>query len=127
MARRVRAFGICMALFATTAAAQTPAVPSTVAPAVGNSGHGIGGRGPAVVSPEVRADGTVTLRFLAPNATQVTVSGELDGKSHPMTKGADGVWSVTIGPLAPEFIHGGDSRKSTYCSGLPLPSYLLLL
>ena len=34
--------------------------------------------------------------------TSVVASGELDGKPHPMTKGADGVWSVTIGPLAPD-------------------------
>jgi enterochelin esterase-like enzyme len=59
-------------------------------------------RRPAVVSPEIGADRTVTLRYLAPNATQVTASGELDGKPHPMTKGADGIWSVTIGPLAPD-------------------------
>ena len=60
------------------------------------------GRGPVVVSPEIGADRTLTLRYLAPNATQVTASGELDGKAHPMTKGADGVWTVTIGPLAPD-------------------------
>jgi enterochelin esterase family protein len=54
------------------------------------------------VSPEIGADRTLTLRYLAPAATQVTASGELDGKPHPMTKGADGIWSVTIGPLAPD-------------------------
>jgi len=55
-----------------------------------------------VISPEIGADRTLTLRYLAPNATQVTASGELDGKPHPMTKGADGVWTVTVGPLAPD-------------------------
>jgi enterochelin esterase-like enzyme len=60
------------------------------------------GRGPSVVSPEIGADRTLTLRYLAPNATQVTANGELDGKPHPMTKGADGIWTVTIGPLAPD-------------------------
>jgi enterochelin esterase family protein len=60
------------------------------------------GRGPALVSPEVGADRGVTLRYLAPNATAVTASGELDGKPHPMTKGENGVWSVTVGPLAPD-------------------------
>ena len=59
-----------------------------------------GARGP--VSPEVGADRTLTLRYLAAGATQVTASGELDGKPHPMTKGADGIWSVTVGPLAPD-------------------------
>ena len=58
--------------------------------------------GPPPVSPEIGADRTLTLRLLAPNAKQVTADGELDGKPHPMTKGADGVWSVTIGPLAPD-------------------------
>src|SRR5262245_34713549 len=37
------------------------------------------GRGPVYNSPEVASDRRVTLRFLAPNAQQVTVSGELDG------------------------------------------------
>jgi len=61
-----------------------------------------GGRGPAVVSPEVSRDGAITLRYLAPNAQQVTASGELDGKPHPMTKGENGIWTVTIGPLPPD-------------------------
>src|SRR6476620_1183435 len=68
----------------------------------GRGGRGGGRGGPAVVSPEVSADGTVTLRLLAPDAKQITVSGELDGKPHPMTKGEDGIWSVTIGPLPPD-------------------------
>jgi enterochelin esterase family protein len=55
-----------------------------------------------LVSPEVGADKTVTLRFLAPNAQQVTASGELDGKPYPMTKGDNGIWTVKIGPLAPD-------------------------
>jgi enterochelin esterase-like enzyme len=57
---------------------------------------------PAVVSPEIGANRSVTLRYLAPNAREVVANGELDGKPHPMTKGANGVWSVTIGPLAPD-------------------------
>ena len=57
---------------------------------------------PQVVSPEVGADRTITLRYLAPNAREVVATGELDGKPHPLTKGTDGVWSVTVGPLAPD-------------------------
>lgn len=57
---------------------------------------------PAYVSPQVNADRTVTLRLFAPDAKQVVAAGELDGRPHPMTKGGDGVWSVTIGPLAPD-------------------------
>ena len=60
------------------------------------------GRGPQVVSPQVNADRTITLRFRAPDAKEVVAIGEIDGKDHTMTKGDDGVWSVTIGPLAPD-------------------------
>ena len=55
-----------------------------------------------VVSPEVSADRNLTLRYRAPDAKQIVVTGELDGKPHPMTKASDGVWTVTIGPLAPD-------------------------
>jgi enterochelin esterase-like enzyme len=58
--------------------------------------------GPPIVSPEVGADRTVTFRFRAPTAKEVTLIGELDGKTHPMTKGDNGIWTVTIGPLAPD-------------------------
>lgn len=57
---------------------------------------------PAVVSPEIGADKTITFRYFAPAAKQVTVNGELDGKPHPLTMGTHGVWSVTVGPLAPD-------------------------
>ena len=57
---------------------------------------------PPVVSPEVTADRRIILRVYAPAAQQVVAAGELDGKPHPMTKGADGVWTVTIGPLEPD-------------------------
>jgi enterochelin esterase family protein len=70
-------------------AGQPPAAPR---------GPARGGRGPAIVSPEVHPDKTITVRFNAPNASEVTLIGELDGKTYPMTKGADGVWSVTVGP-----------------------------
>jgi enterochelin esterase family protein len=56
---------------------------------------------PSFVSPEVQ-DRSITLRYFAPNARQVTATGELDGRPYPLTKGADGVWSVTVGPLAPD-------------------------
>jgi enterochelin esterase family protein len=57
-----------------------------------------------VVSPEVNQDRTVTLRVLAPKADEVLVTGEiLDGaKPTPLTKGDDGVWSGTLGPLPPD-------------------------
>ena len=58
--------------------------------------------GPSFTSPEVGADRRLTLRYLAPNAKSVVAAGELDGKPHPLTRGDNGVWSVTIGPLAPD-------------------------
>jgi enterochelin esterase-like enzyme len=82
---------VALAAFSfSPAAAQAPAA---------NNG---GGNPAPIVSPEVRPDRTVTLRFRAPDADEVVLIGELDGQQHPMTKGEDGVWTVTIGPLAPD-------------------------
>ena len=55
-------------------------------------------------SPEVHGDRRVTFRLRAPDAPRVELVGEvLQGKgAQAMTKGADGVWSITIGPLPPE-------------------------
>jgi enterochelin esterase-like enzyme len=79
--------------------AQTPATPASTP-------GGRGGRGglPAVRSPEVHADRTVTFRLRAPEATAVELVGEVMQGQGPkeMIKGDDGVWSVTIGPLPPE-------------------------
>jgi len=82
--------------------AQTPQTPPAGAAPPQAPGRGGGRGGPPVVSPEVNADRTVTLRFRAPNAKEVTLIGELDGKTYPMTKGENGVWTVTVGPLAPD-------------------------
>jgi enterochelin esterase-like enzyme len=96
---------IAATLLIGVGSAQTPQAPPAGAPPAGApQGRGAGGGrgGPAVVSPEVKDDRTVTLRFRAPNAKEVTVIGEIDGQEHPMTKGENGVWSVTLGPLAPD-------------------------
>jgi enterochelin esterase family protein len=55
-----------------------------------------------VVSPEVHADRTVTFRLRAPEANEVSLTGELLDAPTVLTRGADGVWSVTVGPVAPE-------------------------
>jgi len=59
---------------------------------------------PPVVSPEVHADRRVTFRLRAPQAREVSMSGEWAGgnKAAPMTKDENGVWSVTVGPIAPD-------------------------
>jgi hypothetical protein len=67
---------------------------------------GRGGRGsaPAIFSPDVHKDRTVTLRLNAPKATEVTLSGNItvDKPTMPMTKDEKGVWSITVGPLEPD-------------------------
>lgn len=54
-----------------------------------------------VVTPEVHADRKVTFRIRAPKAEQVTLYGDWMpvGDQLPMNKDADGVWSVTTGPI----------------------------
>ncbi len=81
MKTNVSAILLAMAL-ATISTAQTP-------PADG------------LISPEVHADRTVTFRVRAPKASEVTVYGDwlAPGKTEPMTKGADNVWSLTTAPL----------------------------
>jgi len=55
-------------------------------------------------SPEVHADGTITFRVLAPAARSVSVGGDMiQGQPRrAMTKDSTGVWSVTMGPFAPD-------------------------
>jgi enterochelin esterase-like enzyme len=58
-----------------------------------------------IVSPDILADGRVTFRLNAPKADEVVLTGEfLDGPRN-FAKDADGVWSVTVGPIAPEVYH----------------------
>ena len=56
-----------------------------------------------LVSPELQPAGKVTFRVRAPKAARVTLFGAWMplGTEEPMTKDADGVWSVTVGPLTP--------------------------
>lgn len=58
---------------------------------------------PPVVSPEVHADRKVTFRIRAPKASDVTFFGDWmpTNTSEKMSRGNDGVWSVTLGPLPP--------------------------
>lgn len=57
----------------------------------------------SLVSPQVGADRKVTFRIRAPKAERVTLYASWMplGTEEPMTKGADGVWTVTVGPIAP--------------------------
>jgi enterochelin esterase-like enzyme len=57
---------------------------------------------PALQSPEMNADNRVTFRFRSPNAKEVLFVREGE-KPVPMQKDDQGVWSVTTGPLEPDF------------------------
>ncbi|HEU4548794.1 MAG TPA: alpha/beta hydrolase-fold protein [Rhizomicrobium sp.] len=69
------------------------------------------------ISPVIHPDRSVTLKVNAPLAREVRVTGHIIGmnahwnsaprKSIPMTKGADGIWSVTLGPLKPDIYDYG--------------------
>ncbi|MFH0841197.1 MAG: alpha/beta hydrolase-fold protein [Bacteroidota bacterium] len=63
-----------------------------------------------VNSPEVTDDHMVTFRIKAPDAHEVMLSGSvlLGLKSQnpvPFAKGDDGMWTLTVGPLAPEIYY----------------------
>jgi enterochelin esterase family protein len=49
----------------------------------------------------VKPDRTVTFRLRAPEATDVKVAGDFVSSPQAMTKGDDGVWTATLGPLNP--------------------------
>jgi enterochelin esterase-like enzyme len=64
--------------------------------------------GANLISPEVSDDRMVTFRLKAPDAQTVALTGGPTllaiGKGNapiPFTKGADGVWTLTVGPLKP--------------------------
>src|SRR6185312_4883677 len=69
------------------------------------------------ISPIIHPDRSVTLKVNAPLAREVRVTGHIIGmnahwlsaprKSIAMTKGADGIWSVTLGPLKPDIYDYG--------------------
>lgn len=60
-------------------------------------------------SPEVHADRSVTFRVKAPDAQRVELNGAVLaavgrnwGETLPFTRGEDGVWTLTLGPLRPD-------------------------
>ena len=87
----MRLLGRCLALLAV--AAIVPACAgATSTPATPNASM-------SLISPEVNADGTVTLRLRADDAIGVTASGDIGDLT--LTKDAGNVWSATTSPLAP--------------------------
>ena len=78
---------------ASLAAQQPPAAPTP----------GAAARPAPLRSPDIHPDRTVTFRLLAPKASEVTLNGSWDsGTNLKMTKDEAGIWSTTIGPLAPQ-------------------------
>ena len=94
---------------AICAAALTCGVPPALAqapaaPAPQGRGAGPAAAAPAFASPEVAADRRLTFRIHAPNAQAVRLTaGDIPGvgQTTHLTKGENGVWAVTIGPIDP--------------------------
>jgi len=53
-------------------------------------------------SPEIQADNRVTFALQAPQATAVSLEGLPDVSPVALTRSDQGIWTVTIGPLAPD-------------------------
>lgn len=120
---------LCGILLLALPAQQQPATPpATQTPASPPAGRAGGRGGPAVVSPQIESDRRVTFRLLAPNASTVTVGGDINNSLVPdpdapqpqpapagpqggrggappvvtMAKGENGVWSgTTVRPVRP--------------------------
>ena len=74
------------------------------APPAQGRGGGRGPQAPAVVSPEVMADRRIAFRIYAPQADAVRLAaGDIPGvgQTTQLTKGENGVWETTIGPIDP--------------------------
>src|SRR5688572_28433944 len=77
-------FALCGLAAVAQSAPQQPGQPSAAqAPGTPPPGRGGGRGGPAVVSPQIETDRRVTFRILAPNATAVTVGGDITGSLEP--------------------------------------------
>jgi enterochelin esterase-like enzyme len=82
-------------MWLTTAASLTLAQPAPRIPTPNDT----------LISPEVLSGGQVAFRIYAPKASDVTLRGDWMEAPGPVAleKSPDGVWSLTAGPLAPDF------------------------
>jgi enterochelin esterase-like enzyme len=64
-------------------------------------------QGPQFVSPEIAADHTVTFKVHSPTAQTVAINGSWMGygETLDLKKGAEDVWSITLGPLEASMYH----------------------
>ena len=105
------------ALAAALLTAAVSAVPAAPAKA---QARGQGPQGPPpVVSPEISTDRRVTVRVYAPKAEAVRldasdIPGVPFGAGAPMTKGTNGVWEATLGPVP-----AGAYRYAFVIDGVP--------
>jgi enterochelin esterase-like enzyme len=93
-------------------------LPPTTVPAAPPQGRGAAPQGPLVTSPEVLPDRRITFRILAPEAQDVSLRGSDipgNGRGTAMTKGAEGVWEATVGPVEP-----GAYRYNFNIAGVPV-------
>jgi enterochelin esterase-like enzyme len=95
--RIVLAFALVSPALPVARQATTPPATAPQAPAGGRGG----GRGAAIKSPEVLADGRVTFRLRAPNAKEVVVA--LGQTRLQMQRDEQGVWNATSDVLAPNY------------------------
>jgi enterochelin esterase-like enzyme len=99
-----RSFMPMLAASVLTAFALSAQAPPAAQPGRG----GRGPQGPQVTSPEVTADRHIVFRIVAPQAESVTLNAgdiplaQRGGQNGPeFTKGEQGVWEATIGPVDP--------------------------
>ncbi len=95
------------------AQSQPPQPAPSPAPVTPAPGRGGGRGGPAIVSPQIEPDGRVTFRLLAPNATTVTVGGDINGSLVPDPNAPP----PQPGPPAPQGGRGGGSPAVTMTKG----------
>ena len=100
--RRVLILAIVLIPVLAVCVATAQAPPVGQAPAAGRAaGAGMAQQGPP--SPQILPDGRATISLSAPKAAEVVLNGDWPGGQNvAMTKNAEGVWSVTVGPLEPE-------------------------
>ena len=87
---------LCCSVWSAAARAQSAAKPAQSAAPVALA--------PAPpVSPQLQADGTVIFRLAMANAAKVELHLEGAKDPFPLSKAADGAWSVTVPKLAPQY------------------------
>ena len=103
--RRLTVATIFVAAIVASGALRAQQPPAAAAPDAAAPAPPAAARGPRfappIKSPEIGEDRQVTFRLRAPNAKEVAVL--LGGKTVPMQKNDEGVWSGTVGPLDPNY------------------------